>query len=38
MFLELKETLKDTQQEVLIETHETLEKLTRKYLLRLMTV
>ena len=36
MFLELKETLKDTQQEVLIETHDTLEKLNRKYLLRLL--
>ena len=34
VFLELKET----QQEVLIETHDTLEKLKRKYLLRLMTV
>ena len=38
MFLELKETHKETQQEVLIETHDTLEKLNRKYLLRLMTV
>ena len=38
MFLELKETLKETQQEVLIKTPDTLEKLSRKYLLRLMTV
>ena len=34
MFLELKET----QEEVLIETHDSLEKFKRKYLLRLMTV
>ena len=33
-----KETLKKTQQEVLIETHDSLEKLTRKYFLRLKTV
>ena len=38
MFLELKETLRETQQEVLIETHNSLEKLNRKYLLRLMIV
>ena len=38
MFLELKETLKEAQQEVLIDTHDTLEKLNRKCLLRLMTV
>ena len=36
MFLELKGTLKETQQEVLIETYDTLEKLNRKYLLRLL--
>ena len=38
MFLELKETLKETQQEVLTETHDSLEKLNRKYLLRLETL
>ena len=32
MFLELKETLKVTQQEVLIETHDTLKKLNKNYL------
>ena len=36
MFLEQKETRKETQEEVLIETHDTLEKLHRKYLLKLL--
>ena len=50
MFLELKETLQETQQEVLIEidvslgkevlieTHDSLGKLNRKHLLRLKTL
>ena len=38
VFLELKETLKETQQEVLIKTHDSLEKLNKKYSLRLMTL
>ena len=38
VFLELKETLKKTQQEVLIETHDSLEKLNSKYLLRFETL
>ena len=37
IFLKLKETLKDTQ-ELLIDTHDTLKELNRKYLKRLMTL